>query len=180
MSSQGNSWRSQSKPACGGHKNGLLALGRFDLLLQKDVYAEGGKIGVRGRLLRGQLADAGAAVPPARSDSPLICGRNAVSPVCDHIQSRLGLSANNTKASPPHSSRPAQSVNVSCTARFTELVLPVRGLRSRFLAIPFDAVGAAAGPRVDSLSFSGRVSFAVLPTLVLPKCVPNLVAARAS
>ena len=38
-----------------GHKNGLLAFGRFDLLPQKDVYAEGGKIGVRGRLLRGQL-----------------------------------------------------------------------------------------------------------------------------
>ena len=39
----------------GSHKHGLLPFGRFDLLLQKDVDAEGGNVGVSGRLLRGQL-----------------------------------------------------------------------------------------------------------------------------
>ena len=41
MSCQGNSWRSQWKPASAASLHGLLALCRLDLFVEKDVDAEG-------------------------------------------------------------------------------------------------------------------------------------------
>ncbi len=54
MSSQGNSWRSRVKPACGGHAHDALPLGRLDLLFEEDVDAVWGNIGVIRYLLRRQ------------------------------------------------------------------------------------------------------------------------------